>query len=72
MGLQFGTHHRHGQRERCAFDCPVHAQWVLSGSVAAGVVVICQGTRMPKMGTPLTAAQMDTIRAWIGAGALNN
>jgi len=35
-------------------------------------VGMCQGTRMPKMGTPLTAAQMDTIRAWIGAGAPNN
>ncbi len=35
-------------------------------------VGLCFGTRMPKMGTPLSTAQVDIIRAWIGGGALNN
>ncbi len=30
------------------------------------------GNRMPLVGTPLTQAQIDTIRDWIAAGAPNN
>jgi len=30
------------------------------------------GVRMPKGGTPLTQAQIDSIRAWVSAGAPNN
>jgi hypothetical protein len=35
---------------------------------AAGIV----GVRMPATGGPLTQAQIDEVRAWIAAGALNN
>jgi hypothetical protein len=35
-------------------------------------VDICQGTKMPKVGTPLSTAEIDKIRAWIGNGAPNN
>ncbi len=30
---------------------------------------MCSGSRMPRNGTPLTAAQLDTVRAWINGGA---
>ncbi len=30
------------------------------------------GAAMPKAGAALSAAQVDTIKAWINAGALNN
>jgi mono/diheme cytochrome c family protein len=35
---------------------------------SAGIV----GVRMPAVGGPLTQAQIDEVRAWIAAGALNN
>ena len=35
---------------------------------AAGIA----GVRMPAGGSPLTQAQIDEVRAWIAAGALNN
>ena len=30
---------------------------------------LCSGSKMPKAGAGLSAAQVDTLRAWIGAGA---
>jgi hypothetical protein len=30
------------------------------------------GVRMPDLRTPLTQAQIDAIRSWVTAGALNN
>lgn len=30
---------------------------------------LCSGSRMPKMGSGLTAAQLDVLRAWILSGA---
>jgi hypothetical protein len=30
---------------------------------------LCSGSKMPKAGTPLSSAEVDTIRAWIGSGA---
>lgn len=30
---------------------------------------MCSGSRMPRNGAPLTAAQLDTVRAWINGGA---
>ena len=36
-----------------------------------GVDVGC-GTRMPKSGAGLTALEVDTVRAWIGRGAMND
>jgi hypothetical protein len=35
-------------------------------------VGICNGSMMPKVGGPLPAAQIDTIRRWICQGAPNN
>jgi hypothetical protein len=32
-------------------------------------VGMCSGSVMPKMGGELTSAQIDVVRAWIGAGA---
>jgi hypothetical protein len=31
---------------------------------------MCSGSRMPKGGSPLSIADIDTIRSWIGSGAL--
>jgi hypothetical protein len=30
---------------------------------------LCSGVRMPRGGTPFTQAQLDTVQAWIAAGA---
>jgi hypothetical protein len=35
-------------------------------------VGMCSGSQMPKVGTKLTTAQIDTIKGWINAGAPNN
>jgi hypothetical protein len=33
---------------------------------------ICSGVRMPRGGTALSTTEIDTVRQWIAAGALNN
>lgn len=30
---------------------------------------MCSGSKMPKSGAGLSAAQIETLRGWIGAGA---
>jgi hypothetical protein len=49
---------------------------VVPGDPAASYLIakltgvgMCSGSVMPKMGSELTAAQLDVIRAWIGSGA---
>lgn len=49
---------------------------VVPGDPAASYLVakltgvgMCSGSVMPKMGGELSAAQIDVVRAWIGAGA---
>ena len=35
-------------------------------------VGLCSGSKMPKTGSGLGATQVDTLRAWIAAGALED
>lgn len=35
-------------------------------------VGLCFGSRMPKGGSPMSSANLDVLRAWIGAGAPDN
>jgi hypothetical protein len=49
---------------------------VLPGDPAASYLIakltgvgMCSGSVMPKAGSELSPAQIDTVRAWIGAGA---
>jgi len=61
-----------------ANTCPTRLR-VKPGAVADSYLMnkltgigMCSGTQMPKTGSPLPAAQLDLMRAWICSGALNN
>jgi mono/diheme cytochrome c family protein len=47
---------------------PDHSYLVLKAQGSAGI----SGVQMPALGTLLTQAQVDGIRSWVTAGALNN
>jgi hypothetical protein len=47
---------------------PDHSYLVLKVQGSAGI----SGVRMPAVGTALTQVQIDAIRSWVTAGALNN
>jgi hypothetical protein len=47
---------------------PDHSYLVLKIQGSPGIV----GVQMPASGGPLTQAQIDEVRAWVAAGALNN